>query len=178
MPPFGGAGHYGSLQGAALEFFRNPEASWDLFVDHYPLISWQLHGGHLPANFMTREHMVEVWHRSESCWTFHRKGAVTRGARWFQIFEQAPAYTPVFAIMAMVLEYIGLHEGWAEDAAHDAAHLVAHAGGLAPTAEMPTALAEAPMPGHAPRPTVRSPNRVADALMAKCETPSTWRTQL
>lgn len=38
--PYGGSAHFRALQGAAEEFFGNPEVSWDFFQAHYPRIAW------------------------------------------------------------------------------------------------------------------------------------------
>lgn len=70
----------------------------------------------LPTDFGSPSHMRLIWRLAESCWCFARKGSRTRGGRWFQVFQVSDDYLPWFSVLAMVLEWIGLHEGWVNSA--------------------------------------------------------------
>lgn len=82
--PFGGAGHFESIKGAAEEFFSSFGPECELFQHFYPSIAYEMTGGALPPAFGTRPHMWEVWSFAKEAWPLHQKGCRTRSARWFQ----------------------------------------------------------------------------------------------
>lgn len=132
----------------------------------YPRIAWQLRRGQVPASMHTAGHMEYIWDVCQECWCFHRKGVRSRSGRWFQVFEQAGHHLPYFEALALILEYIGIHEGWVEvlgssEATSGAANRLAAAldGGAG---------ADAQSGQDSRRTPVAASNAAAETLMRKC----------
>lgn len=165
--PWGGSAHFHSLKGASQEFFSNRQATWDLFAARYARISWQLHQGRLPPDAFSPDHMAFVWDLCQECWCFLRKGTRTRGGRWFQVFERASEHTPHFETLALVLEYIGLHEGWVE-LVNDEAPAPSPLDGATPFVNEISRQDSRPSEDTR-RTTVAASNAAAETLMRKCD---------
>ena len=146
--PFDGAAFFGVIQGAATELFQEFDHTCALFVHWYPRLSFQLHEGRVPLTYGTDEHMVEVWRMASEAWVLHRKGMKAKLGRWFQVFQRPREQEPCWAVMAMVLTYIGFVEGWFADGLENASHDEAPASGAQ------AASSQQPGPGHpaAPQP--------------------------
>ena len=66
-------------------------------------------------DFGSEEHQMETFLDAQEAWVLHRKGSKPKSGRWFQIFEKPTDQEPHWALMEMILMYIGAIEGWDGD---------------------------------------------------------------
>ncbi len=168
--PFSNSSNFHALVGAAEEFFANKEITKELFLWHYPHITWEMFAGQMPSSFGTKNHEEHVWQRTNECWTFQRKGTRTKAARWWQPHNQTREHATTMAMEAMLLDYIGMHEDW--DLEEPAATTTKN-GPASASATDPTAHADAAAPAVPARVPTKRSDDAARALLHKCKTTST-----
>lgn len=113
--PFDSAAFFGVVVEASEELFANMDFHCPLFQEHYRRISFEHHKGVLPVHFASEEHMQEMWAACREAWVFSKRGEKPKQGRWFKVFARAELQEPCWTMLLMVLQYIGLVEGWAVD---------------------------------------------------------------
>jgi hypothetical protein len=112
VAPFGRSGFFGSIAGAAKEFFEEFSIHSELFELKYPRLSHAMCKGARDPDYGSNKHKQKVFNWARSCPLFTSRLDNTKEGRWFQIVDRSLASLPHWPCLDLAGCYMGTVSGW------------------------------------------------------------------
>ena len=114
--PWHGDAFHGTLVDGVRQWHASSTSADPIFRLMYPQIVHDYHGGDLPGDFGSEEHIEATWQWLPMCLGLLKQGMQMKFSRWYQFVDKTLLFAPYWSMILAVTIYVGIFQGWLSSA--------------------------------------------------------------